>query len=65
METWIIQVGTGVLIAIIAWFIKRELTGIRMDISELSSRMNNYNTRLSHIEGKLSIPIVGEIDEHN
>lgn len=60
MESWMIQAAIGILIAIIAWFIKRELVGIRADISGLGTRMNSYNTRLSHIEGKLSISITGE-----
>ena len=65
MEPWIIQAGVGLLIAIVAWFIKRELVGIRTDLSGLCSRMNAYNTRLSHIEGKLGLSIVGDLDEPN
>ena len=65
MEPWIIQAGVGLLIAIVAWFIKRELVGIRTDLSGLGRRMNSYNTRLSHIEGKLGLSIVGDLDEPN
>lgn len=63
METWMVQGGVGLLIAIIAWFIKRELTFIRADISGLGTRMNSYNTRLAHIEGKLGVPGIIRMDE--